>query len=116
MKVDMTPNSTSSRIMITERVTGDSFDAGMGEISSLQDRLTCQRAFREGHLLVLPLHSSVAAHEQRRAFDVPPAGVRKIVLATNIAETSLTISDVRFVVDSGKLKASLSSAGSRLHP
>lgn len=39
--------------------------------------------------------------EQRQAFRVPPRGVRKVVLATNIAETSLTIEDVVWVVDAG---------------
>lgn len=39
--------------------------------------------------------------EQRQAFRVPPRGTRKVVLATNIAETSLTIEDVVFVVDAG---------------
>ena len=46
----------------------------------------------------------MAAEDQRCAFLRPPAGVRKVVVATNIAETSLTIEDVVVVVDSGKLK------------
>lgn len=39
-----------------------------------------------------------------QVFDVAPAGVRKCVIATNIAETSITIDGIRFVVDSGKVK------------
>lgn len=71
----------------------------------MYDRLTESRGAREGELLVLPLHSSVSPAEQRRVFERPPRGTRKVVLATNIAETSLTIEDVVYVVDSGKLKA-----------
>ena len=37
-------------------------------------------------------------------FDIPPEGVRKCILATNIAETSITIDGLRFIVDSGKVK------------
>ena len=48
--------------------------------------------------------SGVPIAEQRRVFQRPPPGCVKVVLATNIAETSLTIDDVSYVVDSGRSK------------
>jgi ATP-dependent helicase HrpB len=53
---------------------------------------------------VLPLHGSLPPAEQQRALRPAPAGLRKVVLATNIAETSLTIDGVRTVIDSGLAK------------
>lgn len=53
---------------------------------------------------MLPLHSLVPPAEQRRVFVRPPPGVRKIVLATNIAETAITIDDVTAIINSGRLK------------
>jgi HrpA-like RNA helicase len=53
---------------------------------------------------VLPLHGSLTSEEQRRIFQRPPPGVRKIVLATNIAETSITIDDCGYVIDCGRMK------------
>lgn len=82
------------------------FLPGMGEIATLRDRLCAHRVLHNSAEWIIPLHSSVAPAAQKRAFAVPPvnSGVRKIVLATNIAETSLTIDDVTVVVDCGKLK------------
>jgi ATP-dependent helicase HrpB len=57
------------------------------------------RLAQEHDLLVLPLHGSLTAEEQSAA--LRPASLRKIILATNIAETSLTIDGVRTVIDSG---------------
>lgn len=50
------------------------------------------------------LHSTIPAAEQREVFKPPPPGVRRIILATNIAETSVTIPDVVYVVDAGRVK------------
>ncbi|XP_060807830.1 uncharacterized protein LOC106131937 [Amyelois transitella] len=54
--------------------------------------------------MVLPVHSRLSTTEQTKMFSKPPPGVRKIVLATNIAETSITIPDVVYVIDSGAHK------------
>ncbi|KAL7977835.1 hypothetical protein Chor_010787 [Crotalus horridus] len=51
-----------------------------------------------------PVHSNIPMMDQQSIFPRPPAGVRKIVLATNIAETSITINDIVHVVDSGTHK------------
>ncbi|XP_067610324.1 ATP-dependent RNA helicase DHX30 isoform X4 [Tursiops truncatus] len=48
-----------------------------------------------------PVHSNIPMMDQKAIFQQPPVGVRKIVLATNIAETSITINDIVHVVDSG---------------
>ena len=53
---------------------------------------------------ILPIHSTVPPEDQRKVFNRPPPRVRKIVLATNIAETAITIDDVAFVVDTGRMK------------
>ena len=79
------------------------FLPGWHEISQLRDMLEADPRFGKD-VLVLPLHSMVPPAEQKRVFRRPPAGVKKIVLATNIAETAVTIDDVVFVVDSGRLK------------
>jgi len=57
-------------------------------------------------LLILPIYSQMPADLQAKIFDRAPPGVRKVIVATNIAETSLTVDGIMYVVDSGfsKLK------------
>jgi ATP-dependent RNA helicase DHX37/DHR1 len=58
----------------------------------------------EHPLHVLPLYSLLPTREQLKVFDQPPEGTRLCVLATNVAETSLTIPGIRYVVDCGRSK------------
>lgn len=67
------------------------FMPGMGEITKAIEELYKNEFFQSSQVAVYPLHSSLSTAEQTAVFDVPPAGVRKIVVSTNIAETSITI-------------------------
>ncbi len=108
-------SSYSSAILI--------FMPGMGEIRRLNDMLTEHRAFSaENQFRIYPLHSSISSEQQGAVFDIPPTGIRKIVVgtlcclshilvsdwsvdalpATNIAETGITIPDITCVIDTGK--------------
>ncbi|KAJ3402528.1 ATPdependent RNA helicase [Chytriomyces hyalinus] len=53
---------------------------------------------------LIPLHSQLSARDQAKVFRRPAKGVRKIVVSTNVAETSITIEDVVYVVDAGRVK------------
>ncbi|KAG6842553.1 hypothetical protein C0991_000079 [Blastosporella zonata] len=79
------------------------FMPGLAEIRRLNDLLTEHPLFGNNHLFKLhPLHSTLSSENQGAVFDLPPAGVRKIVIATNIAETGITIPDITCVIDTGK--------------
>lgn len=52
----------------------------------------------------LPLHSALSSIDQKRVFKIPPKDARKIVVSTNVAETSITIPDCVVVIDSGRSK------------
>jgi ATP-dependent RNA helicase DHX57 len=83
------------------------FLPGLAEISKLRDMCASNQKIRDstgGAKYLIGLHGSLDTSEQRMIFEHPPPGVRKIVIATNIAETSITIDDVVYVVDSGKCK------------
>ena len=86
---------------LREEPTGDVlvFLPGYGEIRRTEERL--QGIIGDGAVQVHALHGSLQREEQDRAIQPASNGVRKIVLATSIAETSLTIEGVRIVIDSG---------------
>ncbi|EMS45503.1 ATP-dependent RNA helicase Dhx29 [Triticum urartu] len=81
------------------------FMTGWDDINTLKDQLQSNPLLGDpSKVLLLACHGSMASSEQKLIFDKPEPGVRKIVLATNLAETSITINDVVFVVDCGKAK------------
>ncbi|XP_045750886.1 ATP-dependent RNA helicase DHX29 isoform X3 [Mirounga angustirostris] len=80
------------------------FLPGLAHIQQLYDLLSTDRRFFSERYKVIALHSILSTQDQAAAFTVPPPGVRKIVLATNIAETGITIPDVVFVIDTGRTK------------
>ncbi|KAE8125212.1 hypothetical protein FH972_020045 [Carpinus fangiana] len=81
------------------------FLTGWDDISKLLDKVKVNIFLGDpSKFMVLPLHGSMPTINQREIFDRPPPNKRKIVLATNIAESSITIDDVVYVIDSGKAK------------
>ena len=87
------------------------FCTGQEEIATAAHALTALEAqLREdgpaavAPLLVLPLHATLSVEEQQRVFAPAPLGSRKVVFATNVAETSLTIPGIGFVIDPGFVK------------
>ncbi|XP_054396769.2 probable ATP-dependent RNA helicase DHX34 isoform X2 [Pongo abelii] len=75
------------------------FLSGMAEISTVLKAAQTYASHTQ-RWVVLPLHSALSVADQDKVFDVAPPGVRKCILSTNIAETSVTIDGIRFVVDS----------------
>ncbi|XP_051727334.1 ATP-dependent DNA/RNA helicase DHX36 [Ctenopharyngodon idella] len=80
------------------------FLPGWDNISTLNDLLVADQMFKSERFIIIPLHSLMPTVSQTQVFKKPPPGVRKIVIATNIAETSITIDDVVYVIDGGKIK------------
>lgn len=79
------------------------FLSGFAEIEEVGERLKTY-AEQNCKWIILYLHSALPITEQDKVFDIAPQGVRKCILSTNIAETSITIDGIRFVIDSGKVK------------
>lgn len=85
------------------------FCPGWDEIKAVERQLLEPQGrlafnFRNSKFSIHLLHSTIPLTEQQVIFEAPPPGVRRIILATNIAETSVTIPDVVYVVDTARVK------------
>ncbi|MBE1276163.1 ATP-dependent helicase HrpB [Enterovibrio baiacu] len=90
--------SAVAQLLEKEQGSALVFLPGVGEIQRTADAL---RDKVSEDVLICPLYGQLTAKEQQAAIAPAPNGQRKVVLATNIAETSLTIEGIRLVVDSG---------------
>lgn len=86
------------------------FLPGKGEIASCQKRLAAL-ASGNSPIELLEVHASLPMHKLMKAFEAPTPGRRRIFLATNVAETSVTLTGVTWVIDSGLVRMQLHRAG-----
>jgi ATP-dependent RNA helicase DDX35 len=92
-----------------EQPDGDilAFVTGQEEVSAVCERVRSRvesLGASAGELLVLPMYGGLPAAEQLRVFDAAPLGTRKFVVATNVAEASVTIEGMAYVIDCGFVK------------
>lgn len=83
------------------------FFTGQDEIEAAEEALkqrTRGAGSKLGEMIICPIYANLPSDLQARIFEPTPKGARKVVLATNIAETSLTIDGIRYVVDPGFCK------------
>ncbi|GBP76774.1 ATP-dependent RNA helicase DHX36 [Eumeta japonica] len=82
------------------------FLPGISDITKLIKMMEESKIFPSTRYEIHAVHSKLPSLQQNKIFVRPPPGIRKIIVATNIAETSITIDDIVYVVDCAKIKVS----------
>ncbi|XP_043835090.1 probable ATP-dependent RNA helicase DHX37 isoform X2 [Dromiciops gliroides] len=100
MPVDEGDEDRESEMEEEEDAVGSDLDLDLGDGEAEED----EKPDASLPLHVLPLYSLLAPEKQAQVFRPPPEGCRLCVVATNVAETSLTIPGIKYVVDCGKVK------------
>ncbi|CAG8454274.1 9757_t:CDS:10 [Ambispora gerdemannii] len=93
------------------------FLTGQDEIESVQETLsqTCRvLGSKIKELIICPIYANLPPDMQSKIFEPTPEGARKVILATNIAETSITINGVKYVIDPGFVKQNVYSPRTRM--
>lgn len=107
---DIQVAQTIHRLLKTEHGNLLVFLPGTGEIRRVERVLA--NLPLGSQILIAPLYGDLSAQAQDQAILPPPAGWRKVVLSTNIAESSLTIEGIRLVVDTGLMRVPRFDSGS----
>ncbi|KAJ1345147.1 hypothetical protein BSLG_000662 [Batrachochytrium salamandrivorans] len=89
------------------------FLTGRDEVEKVVTELREQISSGRTPILALPLYGGLTPEEQKLVFTAPPMGTRKVVVSTNIAEASITVDGIVYVVDSGFIKASAQQRAGR---
>jgi len=97
---------TVLQIHVTQPLNGNIlvFLMGQEEIETATEVLTqrsCNLGLQIAELILCPIYANLPSDQQAKIFEPTPKGARKVVLATNIAETSLTINGICYVIDTG---------------
>jgi ATP-dependent RNA helicase DDX35 len=118
LKEPVERNDYHSKVIETVRLihqsegTGDVlvFMTGMEEIEQCISELKVEEKLLYNSaglkMMILPIYAGLSVESQMKVFDPTPQGYRKVVIATNIAEASITIEGIVFVVDTGRVKVS----------